>query len=352
MRDSGTGFSGFPGSRHPRTGAFLSLALVLLLFPAVRSEAFPPTVVLGLYGSDLVSSSAGSPGENVAGLAAGAALDWGAVFPGGGSVAVAGSTGWTFAPAASYDREELELRLYLPAGGFRLELLSSLDASILGAPDDPFPYLQPSWSASLRWLGERSRIRPFAGLQGYVRVQRGDDEDALYQGGSLGVEVVPSYLATYRVGFQGGWQRFPEQMLPAGRREDLLGLLECEGEWLLGYFASGKLSAQGGYRFSEDPTETRGFGRLEGAVSWSPRRQIDLQGSAFFLGEWYAARPLPVPQSGEVSVLSAGFDLGFDWTPDDRWYLVLGITGAGSFSDDPAERGWDFSFQAGLELSL
>jgi hypothetical protein len=354
MRERGGRLAGAGRSRSVWISLPLGPALILLLlgFPAVRSQAFPPTVVLGLYGTDVLASAADAPAANEAGLGAGAAVDWKVVFPDGGSLAVAGSSGWVFAPGVTYDEETLALEAWLPVGGLRVELVTGLAASALGTQDELSPYLEPSWSVAARWLGDRSPVRPFAEAPGYARVRPGDDEDALYQGGALGLELVPSFAATYRVAIEGGWERWPEQAVDGAPREDLLVLARGGGEWLLGYFAKGELSAQAGYRDSDEATESRWFARADGALSWSPRRQLNLEGRAFLYGQWYTARALPSPLTGEVSVLKAGFDLGLDWTPDDRWYLVFGASVARGFSDDPQERGWTMKLRAGLELGF
>ncbi|MBN1837511.1 MAG: hypothetical protein JW820_16770, partial [Spirochaetales bacterium] len=362
---------------RPKQGTFrwaagALLLLLFLSFPLARAAAFPPTVVLGLYGSGFWyypddPAVPAAPGRE-AGLTASALGGWRSALAWGGSLALAGNAVVTWAPAGSagvdglYDRESLELQLYVPLGGLRLEMESGLSASGLGTQEGLPPHLRPSWSVAGRWLGDLGVFRPFLEARGHVLLQADQDEsadepgdeDALYQGGALGIALVPSFESSYEIAVDAGWQRWCQQVLfdAAGLptpvpREDVVARLRAGGEWLLGYFASGELSAAGGLRWSNanrltgDPpsvleanSESRWFAEVEAAVSWSPRRQLGLEAAGFVLGEWYLDRRLPAPLAGPLSVLTGGVDLRLDWTPDDRWYLVLDASALGSYSQD------------------
>ncbi|MBN1836713.1 MAG: hypothetical protein JW820_12735 [Spirochaetales bacterium] len=376
--------------RRRRTAFRWTLAAFLLLFlgfPPAKAVAFPPAVVLGLYGSgfwffeDDVSGGAEPLAEGA--LTASVLGGWRSALPWGGSLALSGDAALSWVPPGSgglYDRESLQFQLYAPLGGLRLEVDTGLNASGLGTQEGLAPYLRPSWSVAGRWLGEPGPWRPFLGARGHLLLQvdqeesadEPGDEDAFYQGGVLGVAFVPSFESSYEIAVEAGWQRWLEQVLldasgspTAVPREDALARLRAGGQWLLGYFATGELSLEGGLRWSNanrltgDPpsvleanSESRWFGELRGELSWSPRRQLGLEGAGFLLGEWYLERRLPAPLAGPVSVVSGGLDLRLDWTPDGRWYFVLDASGLGSWSLDPGERGWNLHLQAGLELSL
>ncbi len=106
----------------------------------------------------------------------------------------------------------------------------------------------------------------------------------------------------------------------------------------------------------EQRSESNLFFTFNGGWAWSPHRQVSLELGAFARQELYLQRDALTETemlSGvPLRVFSVGTDLRGDWTPNDRMFLVLELSAARRFANEPAESWWNLLARAGVEFSL
>jgi len=281
-------------------------------------------------------------------------------------------TGYLAEVSTFTDVEALDLILGLPLGAHRMELGAGLTASAMGTGDDP-AHLRPEWRAELM-LG-RGKLHGEAEDLGSWLWQPADVEDVLSQGARLTAVLDPSIRLGFRGSLRGAWEYWPDFPLYDGtgavsgeRRQDGLGELELGLEGLAGFFFDWSLGVSTGLRWSnanryltvlgrlEENSESNGYAGAEAGFQWSPSRALGLQLDGFLRQEWYlerAALTAAGADTGErLRVLSAGFSLRGDWTPNGRLFLALEGSAGRRFANDPAEERWNVTLEAGVEYSF
>ncbi len=365
---------------NTRTPAPLLFALALAWLTAAipNAPAYPPALVLGLYGQGLYAAEARADPDSEAGLRASGLFSWRTAFGNGASLALHASSVLDSSVIGSnrfYDAENLVLQLLVPRDSNSILFDGGLSTSALGTLTGDQAHLRPDWSLSLRHRVEGESPLLFLAFRGYYLYQPDGDDDALYQGAALGFEASPGIRLRYGLTLEGGWEGWPESPLfgPSGspleeRRRDFPFRLAASAEGLLGYFFDWKLEAEGGLRLSnanrflettallEEGSERLLFVGGSGRWGWSPHRHVALDMEIFARQDLYLERDA-LTETGALSgqplrVFSAGAELHGDWTPDDRLFLVGDISAARRFANEEGENRWTFIARAGVEYSF
>jgi hypothetical protein len=358
----------------------LCAALALPAFLGSAAYGYSPTLVLGLKGGGIAYQSAEedvyplvtSPGSYPLAALSGV-LGWRSPTASGGYVGLAASArleGYLDAPTILTDLESLAFEAGLPTRGGQFELAAGLEASAVGDGEEP-AHAEPSWQAGLRLGGEDQGTLAYLGFYHY---QPSGDEDRLYEGLRAGVDLERSVRLTFHGSLEGGWEYWPEYFLfdasgtqTGEARQDLVGYAQARLKGLAGFFLEWSLGASAGLRWSSANRYTAAAGLepnsesylsagLDGALDWSPHRQVGLQLSGFLLQEWYLSRAALTAAGADTGellrVLSLGLTARADWTPNNRLFFVAEGRLGRRFANDPTEERWDASIKAGIEYSF
>jgi hypothetical protein len=365
---------------NTRKSAYLlfALALVWLVASTPDTPAYPPVLILGLYGQGLYASEAGADPYSEAGLRASGVFSWRTALANGASLALHASSILDRSVVGSnslYDAENFILQLLVPRDSSSILFDGGLSASGLGTLSGDQAHLRPDWNLSLRHRLEGKTTLVFLSLRGYYLYQPDGEEDALYQGAALGFEASPGIRLRYGLTLEGGWEGWLESPLfaPSGdpldeKRRDFPITLSASAEGLLGYFFDWKLEAETGLRLSNANRFLETSGLLEegserlvflgggGRWGWSPRRNVALEMEMFARQDFYLERDA-LTEAGFLSgqplrVFSTGAQLHGDWTPDDRLFLAGDISAARRFANEEGENRWTFIVRAGVEYSF
>lgn len=317
------------------------LLLGLASIAAVPLHAYPPVLLLGLYGEQLFTQDQG--GQTA--VRAGALLSWRGLPSENTSVAlytrsVVDCMFTTGGPL--YDAHTLSLSTLIRGETGQLSLQGGFNGSWSGTFDGQSPYFRPDWR--IGYEHGRDDFLTTVSYSGYYLYQPDGSEDSLFQGLALGLNLDPSVRFHYGFKLLGGWEYWPEE-----NRNDVLGSIEAGMGGLIGYFHDWSTAAQGGVRWSQDNSEGNLFVAVDTEWAWSPHRQLSFELGAFARGEifcWAAGTP-DVP-----TALSAGFDFRGDWTPNDRLFLVTELSASRRFASEPGESGWMLLARAGVEFSF
>jgi len=302
---------------------------------------YAPTLLLGVYGQQLLSGEQGGQ----TGIRASALMSWRVLIAENASLALYARSIGEFSPLQDgqlYDSHTLshEALIRGEAGRFLLEagLLGSGNGTIEGQA----PYLRPDWRFGYEHSG--SAASTSIAYSGYYCYQPEGVEDSLFQGLTLGLAMDPSIRIRYGLEILGGWETWIEE-----NRNDLIGSVEISAGGLIGYFHDWWIAAQGGVRWSDQSAESNLFFAVDSGWAWSPHRQVSLELGPFAREELY----LWSESSPEgYGVLSTGLDFRGDWTPNDRLYLLTELSAARRFADAPLESRWSLIARAGIEFSF
>jgi hypothetical protein len=329
-------------SSHPRRWfAAIFLFVFVGLFPAY---GYAPTLLLGLYGQELLSGDQGAQ----AGIRASALFSWRTLMAENASLALYARSIGELSPLKDgqfYDSHTLSTDALIRGREGRILLEGGLLGSVNGTSEGQAPYLRPDWRIGYA----RSARGGNAGLNeiaysGYYCYQPEGTDDSLFQGLTLGLTVDPSIRIRYGLEILGGWETWTEE-----NRNDLLGSAEISAGGLIGYFQDWSVAVQGGVRWSDQSTESNLFFAVDTDWAWSPHRQVSLELGAFAREDlylWSEASP------EGYDVFSTGFDFRGDWTPNDRLYFVSELSAARRFADAPLESRWSLIARAGIEFSF
>jgi hypothetical protein len=338
--------------------------------------AYAPTVVLGLFAEEIVFSET-SAVVYLTNIQLNGLFGWRIRKDSGITFSLnsrAEINGFLYDDLGFSDAEILEMKVSFPAGSGQLDIISSLDASLLGVFTES-AYLHPDWH--IKYLFDRGsrKLNPYLAYKGYYLYSQSDTDDGLYQGGEVGFAYRPSIRRAYEVSLEGGWEGWPDYpmfdsdgSLTKENRKDLLTTVNGSMEGLLGYFLNWELSGSVGIRWStanrylsslsflEENSENNVFLSEEGELKWSPHRRLDLQIGIYSQQTLYLGRQALTEigaLSGEtLKVLTSGLSLRIDWTLNDRFYLVGSGTGTWRVSNDPNEWRWYAAVSLGIEYSL
>jgi hypothetical protein len=269
------------------------------------------------------------------------------------------------------DAESFELIAGFPLARARLELGAGLSASAMGSGEEA-AHLRPDWRATLRF-GEG----PFRGelqYRGAFLWEPDAVEDVFSQGVQVAAGVDPSVRLGLRGGLQGTWECWPDTFLydatgtaTGQRRQDVVGGLEVKLEGLAGYFLDWRAGASAGLRFSnanrylpalglEANSESSWYLSADAGLQWSPTRRLNVLLESFLRHDEFLDRSALTASgtdTGEtLRVLSGGFSLRGDWTPDSRLFVVLEGSAARRLANDPLEERWNVTVEAGVEYSF
>ncbi len=351
-----------------RTACLLLLALAAAV-PAPALSSF----LLGAYGEGLVSAEQAAPAA-VPAVRLGGLADWRTLLPGGYLALSASALGraYLYALPVFSDQEDVEMELGLEAGPGRFKTQVNVAASALG-DGSTAAYLRPDWQLGYQVV--EGLVRPALFYRGSYLLEPAGSEDSLYQGLRLGLGLQPDIRHAFSLDLTAGWALWPETALydasgalTGASRQDLSAALSAGAEGLAGYFLGWQVTASGGLLLStanryltavsslEKGSQDNWFLAGEAGMTWSPHRTVDLELSGFARHESYlyrAALDSAAQPGGEpLRILSVGFNARADWTPDDRFYLVLEGSAARRFANDPAEARWNASIAGGLEVSF
>ena len=269
------------------------------------------------------------------------------------------------------DAESLDLIAGFPLARTRLELGAGLEASAMGSGDEA-AHLRPDWRANLRF-GSGS-VHGELEYRGAFYFLPGEITDVFSQG----IQATAVYERSVRLGLrsslQGTWEYWPDTFLydvtgiaTSQRRQDVVGGLEVKLEGLAGYFLDWRVGASTGLRFSnanrylpalglEANSESSWYLSADAGLQWSPTRRLNVLLESFVRRDGFldrAALTASGTDTGEtLRVLSGGFSLRGDWTPDSRLFVVLEGSAARRFANDPLEERWNLRVEAGVEYSF
>ena len=313
---------------------------VLMLAGVFPARGYAPTMLLGLYGQEILTEDQGwQTAARVAGL-----LSWRTLLAENASLAVyAGSAvdRTLLADRSFYDYHSFSFDLLLRSGATHFVLDGGINGSVQGTLEGQARYFRPDWTVAYEHAGELALRSAYSG---YYLCFPDTDEDALYQELAVGLSWDPSIRIRYGIALLAGWETWTET-----ERDDLLGSLEASAGGLIGYFHDWSLTARAGLRRSDDAEESNLFVGAQGDWAWSPRRQISVETGVFLLEELYyqvsGASELP-------GALSVGVEMRTDWTPNDRIFLVAELAASRRFATDPADEWWNVFSRIGVEYNF
>jgi len=346
-------------------------------FSLLPAESFPPTFVLGTYGTGIVFTEGSSAVDTVGGVEINGLMGWRKPLSSGGYVAINSSIGITGYFIGTQDIEDEEtgtVEVSIPAGIDRVKIDTGITSSILGTGGYS-RYYRPDWEVEYRFQRGRRKIQPYGAYQGHLLIQPDDNEDAFFQGGKIGFSYRPSIRHGYELSAGGGWENWFEYPLyDAGgsttgeTRHDYIMNLEGKTDGLIGYFADWDFATTVTLRFSnanryleslavlDENSESRLGITMEGGVGWSPTRRINLQIGPYAARDHYFEREA-LNEDGSLSgdklrIFTIGSMFRDDWTADDRWYIVAKGSGARKYANDVAETGWNIALKGGMEYGF
>jgi len=354
----------------------LLLILVALFYAAVPVFAFPPTFILG---SSLEYNNQFWYGIYGVG-------SWRSTLAEGGYAALSGNFSAKYSQYEGgllRDSEYLQgsLGFPVPAGTLLIEsgLSSSLDDEDYGT------ILRPVWSAQYNlWKGPHynTPVHPYLRYSGYYLYQEAGVQDRSAHEIGLGTVYDPSIKRGYRFEVTGKaemWsgeytenlsEIYPSEITAfdgAASRTDLFASADVELNGLAGYFADWSVVFSAGTRASNDQQylsdallETEGtdtvFVLAEGDFSWSPTRQIGLTSSLYADSQRYVERRAS-KEDGSLGpdpllLVDMGGRVEFDWTPNNKLYVIASMNVGKTVSNDPAYEGWNIGLSAGVEYAF
>ena len=315
-------------------------SLVVLLAGVSPARGYAPTLLLGVYGQEILTEDQGwQAAVRAAGL-----LSWRTLLAENASLAMYASSAVDRTLLGSSwfcDYHSFSFDLLLRRAATRFVLEGGINGSVKGTLEGQAPYLRPDWTASYEHIGDLLFRTSYSGY--YLHFPR-TDEDVLSQELTVGLAWDPSIRIRYGLDLLAGWETWTET-----NRDDLLGSLEASAGGLIGYFHDWSLTARAGLRLSDAAEESNLFLGAQGDWAWSPRRQISLETGVFLLEEIYYR----VNGSSEPPmVLSAGVEIRGDWTPNDRLFLVAELAASRRFATDPADDWWNVISRIGMEYNF
>jgi hypothetical protein len=225
--------------------------------------------------------------------------------------------------------------------------------------------------------GDFTRPELWFAYQGQLLYQPDASDDNFYEGARLGFTRTPASDFEYTVSLGGGWKLWPETFiyelgtgLTENMRNDLIIDVQSKLSGLWGFFTAWKLTSQVQYvysqanRFLTTTTPNQINGRSEDKVSlllsseltWNPTRNFAFDLSFSGQPQFYLYREA-LDNNGELLgeklwLVYLGGEIRLDWTPDNRFYLVLAGEGGINLANDPAEKNWFIKINGGVELSF
>ncbi|MFO7849725.1 MAG: hypothetical protein R6V67_07170 [Spirochaetia bacterium] len=355
------------------------ISSVLAVLPA---SAFAPSFVAG-GSAENINSSVDGIHDSSLWLDLYGIGSWRTTFEEGGYTAVSGNLvleknvlSGADGVEAIQDKESLEGLLGLPAPGGRTLFKAGFTSSIKDMSYGTT--FRPRWSAEYTYSSEeRGSVEPYLRYSGYYLYQELGYEDRTNHTASLGISYDPSIKRGYRIEASGKVELWEDDYTdylkenttydgPAEeQRRDVIASGEAEINGLAGYFADWALTLNGGARISNDDkifdeTEKKEFGNssvfggVEGTFSWSPRRGMRLSSVLYADGRLYSDRnedPAENTAAGSLITLDAGGDIEVDWTPDDRVYFTLGLSGGRRFYNT-GYGSWRLGVSGGMEIGF
>jgi hypothetical protein len=315
--------------------------VVCLFFCEVVAGAYAPTLLLGLYGQQLLTEEQGAQ----TGVRGSALFSWRTLMADNASLALYARSTGELSPLRGgrfYDSHTLSAESLIRTEGGRLFLEGGILGSVNGTIEGQDPYLRPDWRVGLVRTG--SAVQTGISYSGYYSYQPSRADDSLFQGLTLDFSFDPSIRIRYGLEVLGGWEIWTEE-----NRNDFLGSLGISSGGLIGYFQDWSVAAQGGVRWSDQGEESHLFLAADAGWAWSPTRKISLEASAFAREElylWSTSSP------NGYDVFSMGMDVRGDWTRNDRFYLVSELSAARRFAEAPLDSRWSVRFRAGIEFSF
>lgn len=360
-------------------GKILFIGLIFLSiigFSLIHAEDFPPTIVLGAYGTGMTFSEK-SMADSIGGVGFGGLFGWRKPVFIDGYLAVNSSfdvRGYFIGLQEIDDDEMGALELSLPVGVNRIKIGAGFSSSISGTGSYP-GYIRPDWKVEYQFRRGRRKVQPYGAYKGYLLIQPQGNEDALFQGGELGFFYRPSVRLGCEVSLGGGfesWFEFPIYdeggNITGGKRRDYIINLQGKINGLIGYLIDWQLDGtialclSNANRYLESLTrldknsESRLGLAIETVAGWSPSRRINLQVGPYTAWDFYLGREALEDDgslSGEkLNVFTIGSTFRADWTADDRLYVVLQGAGARKYSNDVVETGWNLILKGGIEYSF
>ena len=315
-------------------------SLVVLLAGVSPARGYAPTLLLGVYGQEILTEDQGwQTAVRAAGL-----LSWRTLLAENASLAMYASSAVdrTLLDGSWFrDYHSFSCDLLLRSGATRFILDGGINGSVQGTLEGQDPYLRPDWTVAYEHVGDLLFRTSYSGYYLYFP---DTEEDALSQELTVGLAWDPSIRIRYGLDLLAGWETWTET-----NRDDLLGSLEASAGGLIGYFHDWSLTARAGLRLSDAAEESNLFLGAQGDWAWSPHRQISLETGVFLLEEIYyqVDGPPELPRA-----LSAGVEMRGDWTPNDRLFLVAELAASRRFASDPADEWWNVLSRVGLEFNF
>jgi hypothetical protein len=333
--------------------------------------------ILGLYGDSYLHREAGSELENLGNLELEALVGYRSSLPWGGYLSLDSGIGindYFDNLEELNDEETFWLELSLPVwNSNRFVVETGFDSSLLGT-SNMSPHFYPAWVLSWHFGEINSVFQPYIAYQGSYLFMPSDDEDVFFEGGELGVLVVPSitFEAEFIIGAGWeGWYEYPIYgsggEITSDTRHDVVlhlsgevrGMLEYFVDYTLGVSSVVRLSNANRYLSATGELDENSASRLElkeeAGLIWSPNRYLNFMGSVYGIQEVFFHREALngdySPYGQILRVYLVGGKVKTDWTPNDVVYFLFETSGGYSFANDPEEEYWYLNFRVGVELS-
>ncbi|MFP4180611.1 MAG: hypothetical protein ACLFSA_11210 [Spirochaetaceae bacterium] len=370
--------------RRGKSKKLFLLAVLGAGFTVFPVSAFSPSFVAGSSAENtFTSTTVDGTGTHEIWLDLYGLGSWRTTFEKGGYAALNGNVVFekdvsdgTAAAENIQDKEYIEGTLGLPAPGGRVVLKAGNSSSINDL--DYGTSIRPTWSGEYTYSpGSRRDVQPFIGYSGYYLYQEQGSDDRAAHTASLGLSYDPSIKRGYRLETSATlelWEKDYSEYLEGleaytiktdGTRRDVLIDAEAEINGLAGYFADWAVTIDGGARLSNDDellTEEEKkdlgnsslFGGLEGSFSWSPARSLRLSSLLYSDIRRYSDRTTDPAENASTDSLyevNAGGNIDLDWTPNDRVYFTLGLSGGRTFYNT-GYGSWNFGVSGGVEMGF